>query len=67
MFFYNLTAKRKYIRTYCKFSASISSFKYPKIINKQTTAETIFQIKANYSSTYQPPNLDGDLKKNSKE
>lgn len=65
MFFYN-NSKGKYIKTYCKFSASISSFKYPKIINKQTTAESIFQIKANYSSTYQPPNLDRDFKKNNK-
>lgn len=54
---HNLSKKGKYIKTYRKFSASISSFKYPKIINKQTTAESIFQIKANYSSRNQPPDL----------
>lgn len=52
--------QQKHQITYCKLPAPVSSLKYPEVINKKTTAESVFQVEANYPSAYQPPNLDRD-------
>jgi len=43
--------------TYSKFMAAKPPLKYAEIVDKQTAAESVFQVQADEPSTHQPPEL----------